>query len=106
MRLCQKRIKDKSEISARTPTGTNLETTLEVAEKINEIIFEDEEYIDSAYVSVGSPGGMAFGATTNSASYMIQLIPSNERDVTTEDLLHKWDEQLQNILVLKYESIY
>lgn len=85
------------EISARTPTGTNLETTLEVAEKINEIIFEDEEYIDSAYVSVGSPGGMAFGATTNSASYMIQLIPSNERDVTTEDLLHKWDEQLQNI---------
>ncbi|MGM8215054.1 efflux RND transporter permease subunit [Bacillaceae bacterium W0354] len=85
------------EIVATTPSGTNLETTLEVTEKINEIIEKDNDVVESSYISVGSPGGMAFGTTASNASYMIQLVPKEERDITTEEILRKWDEQIQDI---------
>ena len=85
------------EIVASTPSGTNLETTLEMTEQIDEIIYADSELIESSYVSVGSPGAVGFGMTSNNASYMIQLIPADEREITTEEAMRKWEEQIADI---------
>ncbi|MDQ0352687.1 HAE1 family hydrophobic/amphiphilic exporter-1 [Alkalibacillus filiformis] len=86
------------EISVETPTGTNLETTENVADHVNEIIQQDEDIIDSNFVTIGSGGGMGFGrGGNNSADYMVQLISSSERERTTEEVMRDWDEQVQDI---------
>ncbi|GAA0468454.1 efflux RND transporter permease subunit [Alkalibacillus silvisoli] len=86
------------EISMETPTGTNIETTTESAEQINEIVAEDEDIIESNFVTIGSGGGMGMGGGgANNANYMIQLIPSGERDRTTEQVVQDWDEKAQEI---------
>ncbi|WP_017185341.1 efflux RND transporter permease subunit [Alkalibacillus haloalkaliphilus] len=85
------------EVSVETPTGTNLETTENVADRVNEIIQEDEDIIESNFVTIGGGGGMGFGGGNNGADYMIQLIPSSERERTTEEVMRDWDEQVQDI---------
>ncbi|GEN44242.1 efflux RND transporter permease subunit [Alkalibacillus haloalkaliphilus] len=85
------------EISVETPSGTNLETTENVADRVNEIIQQDEDIIESNFVTIGGGGGMGFGGGNNGADYMIQLIPSSERERTTEEVMRDWDEQVQDI---------
>ncbi|WP_188207579.1 efflux RND transporter permease subunit [Alkalibacillus aidingensis] len=88
------------EISVETPSGTNLDTTSEVADEINAILAEDEEVIESNFVTIGGGGGMGMGmgSSANSASYMVQLIPANERKQSTEEIMQSWDEQTQDIV--------
>ncbi|GEL77221.1 efflux RND transporter permease subunit [Tenuibacillus multivorans] len=85
------------EITVTTPSGTNLETTSDVVDRVNTIMEKDEDVIESSYVSVGGGGSMGMGMTANTASYMIQLVPQDERDLTTEDVMQKWDSQVQDI---------
>ncbi|RPF54136.1 efflux RND transporter permease subunit [Aquisalibacillus elongatus] len=86
------------EVSVETPAGSNLDTTLDVVEEVNDVMAKDDAIVESSYGSVGSSGGgMSFGSTTNSASYMVQLVPKGERDVSTEEVMQKWDEQVQEI---------
>ncbi|WP_369405099.1 efflux RND transporter permease subunit [Piscibacillus salipiscarius] len=53
------------EISVETPSGTNLESTMDVVDQVNEIMSKDEELIESSFTTVGSSGGqMGMGSTT------------------------------------------
>ncbi|MFC0013787.1 MULTISPECIES: efflux RND transporter permease subunit [Allobacillus] len=86
------------EISVETPTGTTLSATREVVEKVNNIIDKDSDLVESNYLSVGSEGqGGPMGGGSNVGSYMIQLIPSGERDETTEDVMKRWNDQVEDI---------
>nr|WP_289039140.1 efflux RND transporter permease subunit [uncultured Allobacillus sp.] len=86
------------EISVETPTGTTLSATREVVEKVNNIIDKDSDLVESNYLSVGSSGqGGPMGGGSNVGSYMIQLIPSGERDETTEDVMKRWNDQVEDI---------
>ncbi|MBR7554142.1 efflux RND transporter permease subunit [Allobacillus sp. GCM10007491] len=86
------------EISVETPTGTTLSTTREVVDEVNKIIDKDSELVESNYLSVGSEGqGGPMGGGSNVGSYMIQLIPSGERDETTEDVMKRWNDQVEDI---------
>ncbi|MRG85092.1 efflux RND transporter permease subunit [Salinibacillus xinjiangensis] len=88
------------EISVRTPTGTNLETTEEVVAEINETLTDYDEILKTNFVTVGGGGG-GFGggsaSTSNQASYMIELVPKDERDRTTTEIMTSIDEQVQEI---------
>ncbi|WP_175615280.1 efflux RND transporter permease subunit [Piscibacillus halophilus] len=86
------------EISVETPSGTNLESTVDVVDQVNAVMAEDEDIVESSFATVGSSGdGMSFGTTANTASYMIQLVPKDERDLSTEEVMQKWDSQIQKI---------
>lgn len=86
------------EISVETPSGTNLESTVDVVDQVNAVMAEDENIVESSFATVGSSGdGMSFGTTANTASYMIQLVPKDERDLSTEEVMQKWDSQIQKI---------
>ncbi|MFB9974413.1 efflux RND transporter permease subunit [Allobacillus sp. SKP2-8] len=86
------------EISVETPTGTTLSATREVVDQVNEVIAKDSDLVESNYLSVGSGGqGGPMGGGSNTGSYMIQLIPSGERDVTTEEVMKRWNDQVEDI---------
>ncbi|WP_027965244.1 efflux RND transporter permease subunit [Halalkalibacillus halophilus] len=85
------------EITLETPSGTNLDATSNIAEQINEAIEEDDDIVESNYVSVGGGGGFDFGGTANTGNFMIQLVPSSERERTTEQVMEDWDERVQDI---------
>ncbi|TFB19276.1 efflux RND transporter permease subunit [Filobacillus milosensis] len=85
------------QIDVQTPSGTNLEETSDVVDQVNEIMEKDEELVESSFVTVGGGGQMAMGQQSNNASYMIQLVPKDERDLSTEEVMQKWDEQIQQI---------
>ena len=86
------------EISVETPTGTTLSATREVVDQVNEVIAKDSDLVESNYLSVGSGGqGGPMGGGSNTGSYMIQLIPSGERDATTEEVMKRWNDQVEDI---------
>ncbi|MGP4072287.1 efflux RND transporter permease subunit [Piscibacillus sp. B03] len=86
------------EISVETPSGSNLDETMNVVEQVNTIMEKDADMIESSFATVGSSGGqMGMGGTSNSASYMVQLVTKGERDLSTEDVMQKWDSQIQEI---------
>ncbi|PKR77773.1 AcrB/AcrD/AcrF family protein [Halalkalibacillus sediminis] len=85
------------EISATTPSGTNLQTTEEVAREINDVINTDSDIVESNYVSIGGGGGFSFDSGSNEATYMVQLVPEDERDMTTQEVMQAWDAEVQDI---------
>src|SRR5690606_29364304 len=84
------------EIRVETPSGTNLKSTEEVVAQINETLSGYEEILETNFLTVGG-GGFSFSTTSNQASYMIQLVPSDERDMTTTELVKELDRELKQI---------
>ncbi|MET3684235.1 HAE1 family hydrophobic/amphiphilic exporter-1 [Alkalibacillus flavidus] len=90
------------EISVETPSGTNFDTTRDVTDRVNTILEDDEDVIESNFVTVGgggaAGGGMAAGGgSSNTASYMVQLVPEGERDRTTDEVMQDWNDQTEDI---------
>ena len=86
------------EISVETASGTTLSATREVVDQVYEVIAKDSVLVESNYLSVGSGGqGGPMGGGSNTGSYMIQLIPSGERDATTEEVMKRWNDQVEDI---------
>ncbi|WP_411954054.1 efflux RND transporter permease subunit [Alkalibacillus sp. S2W] len=89
------------EISVETPSGTNFDTTNEVVDRVNNVIDQDQDVIESNFVTVGggggAAGGMGMGGSNNTASYMVQLIPSGERDRTTQQVMQDWNDATEDI---------
>lgn len=84
------------EISASTRAGSTLEETERVVDEINEALAEYDDIIQTSFVTAGS-GGLAFGSSSNNASYTVQLVPVSERDMSTTELVKQLDEKLQKI---------
>ncbi|GAB2538448.1 efflux RND transporter permease subunit [Gracilibacillus alcaliphilus] len=86
-------------INVETPTGTNEEKRLAIANEVNERLAEHEDIIEVSYVTVGSnnveEAVMTGGGSA--ASYQIQLVPSSERDQSTADFSQELNEELASI---------
>jgi HAE1 family hydrophobic/amphiphilic exporter-1 len=82
-------------ISIETPDGTRLEETRKVAEQAGDLLKPYEDIIDNAYMTIG---GDMFGSTgSNIASFTVTLIPSTERELSTEDVVRELDRQLRAV---------
>jgi CzcA family heavy metal efflux pump len=84
------------EIDVQTKSGTNLISTTEITEQINEKLQPYQHLIETNFITVGG-GTFEFTSSTNEASFMIQLIPASERKETTKDMVAKWQEELASI---------
>jgi len=82
-------------ISIETPGGTRLEETRTIAEQAWEVLKRHEAIIENAYLTVG---GDSFGSSgSNIASFMVTLVPSTKRPVSTEDVVRDLDRQMKSI---------
>lgn len=82
------------EINAETRPGSTTKETSQIVEKINDSLEAYDDIIDISYVTVGADG---FGGTANNASYIMQLVPLNERTMSTKKLVKELDEKLSKI---------
>ena len=86
------------EISVETDAGSSLKHTEEIAEQVNEKIADYDPLIETNYVSIGGGSVVGMGGGEGStATYTMQLIPSDERDQTTIEIVQKIDKELQTI---------
>jgi len=86
------------QIEVRTTQGSSLSHTESVVERVNKEIKPFEKYIKTNFVSAGGDdfgGGM--GGSTDSASYMMELTPIDERDKSDQEIAQELDEALQKI---------
>ncbi|MDX8047087.1 efflux RND transporter permease subunit [Gracilibacillus sp. S3-1-1] len=85
-------------VTVETPTGTNEAKRLDITEQVNEKLAAYDDIIDVSYVTVSgdNAGGDMMGGGS-SASYQIQLVPVDDRDETTTDVVQQIDKDLQNI---------
>lgn len=84
-------------ITAKIQSGSQLEETKAVVDEINERLAKYKDVIDVNSVSIGgSPDGISAGSS-NSASFMIQLVGSNEREITTKQFVGEVSESVSDI---------
>ena len=85
-------------ISVETPTGTSKEKNHQLAAEVNEQLEKYKDLIDVSYVTVSSGNTQdAFMTGGAAASFQIELIPSTERDTTTDQVVTQLDEDLADI---------
>lgn len=74
-------------ITATLPTGVQLAETEAVVEEINERLKPFEDIIKVNYVNIGgSTDGISAGSK-NVATFMIELVGSSKRDITTQEFI-------------------
>lgn len=92
---------DQGEISinVKTATGSKLADTEEITNQINEKLKPYEKIIKTNYLTIGNAGitGGGMSTSTNLASYMILLVPSSERDKTTDQVMSEINEAVKDI---------
>jgi len=82
-------------ISIETPDGTRLEETRKIAEQAGKMLEPYESIIENAYLTVG--GDMFGSSGSNIASFMVTLVPSTERSLSTEDVVRELDRRMKTI---------
>ncbi|MDT8861413.1 efflux RND transporter permease subunit [Alkalihalobacillus sp. MEB130] len=90
---------DQGEISAsfEMPEGTSLEETRESLVELEEYLL-DTGVTEVVYTSVGGGGMMGMGGGgANSGDLYIRLVPSSERDVTTNDVITGFSDFAETI---------
>lgn len=85
------------EIRVEATPGSSLAYVEQIVDDINGELAAYENVIKTNYVSVGGGGFGAMGATSNRATYTMQLTPSADRDKTTTQIVQEIDEKLKNI---------
>ncbi|MFD0868655.1 MULTISPECIES: efflux RND transporter permease subunit [Paenibacillus] len=83
-------------INIETDTGSNLHETEKAADQVSEMLKPYADLIETNYLSIGSGGGFG-GSGTNTASFNIQLIPANERSMTTSQMMVELQEKTASI---------
>lgn len=74
-------------VEVELPPGTDIETTSDVLKSIESYIFEQKD-VDIVFTTVGGSSGIGMGPpATNTGSIYTRLIPLNERDVSTNELI-------------------
>ncbi|TCT26441.1 HAE1 family hydrophobic/amphiphilic exporter-1 [Melghiribacillus thermohalophilus] len=85
------------EIRVTAPEGTSMEATRQITEEVDEKIKKYEDIMQTNYLSIAGGGFEGFGGSANRATYTIQLIPPDEREITTQEVVANLDEELQKI---------
>ncbi len=68
------------EVRVETSAGSSLEHTQSIVDEVHEKLEKYEKDIETNYVNVGSGGMATMGSSGNTASFMMQLVPSAERE--------------------------
>ncbi|WP_138420686.1 efflux RND transporter permease subunit [Aquibacillus sediminis] len=85
-------------INVTTPNGTKLEDTEEVTDQINEKLEPYQSIMETNYLTVGGDSdGMGLSTSSNAATYTLQLISSEERSVSTDQVMAEIDQAVQEI---------
>ncbi|WP_082232695.1 efflux RND transporter permease subunit [Halobacillus massiliensis] len=85
-------------ISVDMPAATSLESTQETTASINERLEDFGDEIEVSYLTIG--GGMfggPGGGSNDSADYTLQLVPPDQRERTTQQVMQNIDETLQDV---------
>src|SRR5690625_4960055 len=85
------------QITVDMAPGTSLSHTEKVVEQVNEKLKSYEKYIETNFVSAGADDFGGMGGSADSAAYMMQLVPIDERDKTDQEIVALMDEDLQSI---------
>ncbi|MFZ5596064.1 MAG: efflux RND transporter permease subunit [Bacillota bacterium] len=91
------------QVGVELPSGSQLEETSKMTSKVEEIAFSDPA-TDVIFSSVGSGGQFAMlgGGTPELATVQIKLKPLQERSVSTEQMVEKLRNQLNDIPGAKF----
>lgn len=84
-------------ITATLDNGSQLEQTTEVVDQINERLSNYEDIVDITSVSIGGSSNGVTAGSANSATFSIQLIGANERDITTDEFVAKMTDLVADI---------
>ncbi len=87
------------EIALETPTGTSTEETEEIAAEVSERLQSYQDVLDTSYLSIG--GGnqmMGGGGGGNQASYTLQLVSSEDRSQTTDEVIADMQKDMEDIV--------
>ncbi|APC49713.1 acriflavin resistance protein [Virgibacillus halodenitrificans] len=84
------------EVRIETDQGSSLAHTEEITEKVNKKLADYEDIMETNYVSIGG-GDFGEGGSANSAVFTIQLIPSGEREKSTDQVVQQMDKDLSDI---------
>lgn len=85
------------QVNVTLQSGVKLEETVAVVDEVDGILKNYDKMIRTSYVGIGTGGGGGFGGSSNTASYMVQLVPSSERTMTTKQFIADLDNKLQDI---------
>ncbi|WP_016838507.1 efflux RND transporter permease subunit [Ureibacillus thermosphaericus] len=84
-------------ITAQLQNGAKLEETESIVEEINERLKNFEDIIKVNYVSIGGTTNGITAGSKNVASYMIELVSSSERDITTDQFIAQLNDLVSDI---------
>ncbi|WP_088052249.1 efflux RND transporter permease subunit [Virgibacillus dakarensis] len=85
------------QIQVEAPAGSSLKHTEEIVEQVNGKLDAYEELMETSYVSVGGSGFGVGAASGDTATYTIQLIPSSDREKTTDDIVQEINNEIKDI---------
>src|SRR5699024_8728979 len=85
------------QIDMETEGGSSLKHTRSKVKEINDNLDKYKDNIDINYTSVGGDEFGAGAGATNSASFMLELIPSADREKDTNQIVKEMDKDLQEI---------
>ena len=80
-----------AQITVKTEPGSSLDYIEGITEQINELLTAYEDTIELSYLTAGG------GAGGGSASYTIQLVPLDERAISTNDFVKAVNEDFKSI---------
>lgn len=86
------------EVRVETSAGSSLEHTQSIVDEVHEKLEKYEKDIETNYVNVGSGGMATMGSSGNTASFMMQLVPSAEREKTTTEIVKEINEDVKDIV--------
>lgn len=86
------------EVTVETAPGSSLEHVQTITDQVNEKLEKYESVIETNFVTIGSGGFGMGGSSGNKTSFMMQLVPSDERDKTTTEIVQDINADLQSIV--------
>ena len=86
------------DIKVETRASSSLAATEEVTDQVNKELEAYEDIINVSFVSIGEGGVDGSTSADNEASYTIELVSADERDMTTKELVTELDEKLAHIV--------
>src|SRR5699024_2270312 len=86
------------DIKVVTRASGTLAATEEVTDHMTKAVEAYEDIINVSFVSIGEGGVDGSTSADNEASYTIELVSADERDVTTKELVTELDEKLAHIV--------
>src|SRR5699024_12535235 len=90
--------KGQLDIKAETRASSSRAATEDVTDQVNKELEAYDDIINVSFVSIGEGGVDGSTSADNEASYTIELVSADERDVTTKELVTELDEKLAHIV--------